>query len=102
MTREGIIEVPLPEGVDASREERERLEALLRVIVELRFDGPGGWQETRDRLESEGWTVRWRLGWVAEARRGREFEQGIGRTRDEAFAELNMLTQLDTVSGYSS
>jgi hypothetical protein len=46
-------------------------------------------------LEEEGWTLHTRVGWIVEARRGRDFEQAAALTRDEAFAELQSLVQLD-------
>jgi hypothetical protein len=39
---------------------------------------------------------------VAEARRGREFEQAFGATRDRALAELHTLTAMDEREGCSA
>jgi hypothetical protein len=36
--------------------------------------------------------------WVAEARRGRESEQGVGRTREEAYRHLQEFTNVDELS----
>jgi hypothetical protein len=94
------IEVALPEGVDPSEDERELLEATCRTIVGLRFEGGRDWEQVMRRLEVDGWTVHWHLGWIAEAKRGREFERAAGHTREEALLELEKLTQLDTVTGY--
>ncbi len=47
------------------------------------------------RLEEEGWTLHTRVGWIVEARRGRDFERATALTRDEAFAELQSLVLLD-------
>jgi hypothetical protein len=57
------------------------------------------WLATRRRLEEAGWKVSWRLGWIAEARRGGKHEEAVGRDRDEAFARLLDLTLLDEVEG---
>lgn len=100
MAEKRVIEVPLPEGVEPTSDERRRLEAMFRAILELRYEGSDGQTVVR-RLEEAGWSVRWELGWIAEARRGREFERASGRTRGEALAELETLAKLDMVSGYS-
>jgi hypothetical protein len=101
MASKRVIEVPLPEGAEPGPEELELLETTLRMVVELRYEGRD-WEETARRLESDGWEVRCRLGWIAEARRGREFEQAFGGTRGQAFGELETLTGMDTLAGYSS
>jgi len=60
---------------------------------------PEGAREQRARLEAEGWTVSLRLAWCAEARRGHDFEQAVGRSPGEALAELCQLTSLDVPPG---
>jgi hypothetical protein len=100
MATRRIIEVPLPEGVEPTAEELELLEATFRTIVGLRFEGGREWEKVVRRLEAAGWTVHWRLGWIAEAKKGRETEKAAGRTREEALAELETLAQLDMVPGY--
>lgn len=57
------------------------------------------WERIEKSLVEEGWNIQVRLMWVAEARRGREFEQGIGLTRDEAFDQLKELTRMDAMIG---
>jgi hypothetical protein len=52
-----------------------------------------------ERLEREGWEVRWKLGWVAEARKGTYHERAVADTREEALRELSDLTLLDAVEG---
>ena len=52
-----------------------------------------------ERLEREGWQVRWKLGWVAEARKGSYHERAVSDTREEALRELSDLTLLDSVEG---
>lgn len=54
------------------------------------------WERVQKALVVEGWTVTARLMWVAEARRGHDYEQGVGLTRGEAFEQL---TRLDAVLG---
>ena len=50
-------------------------------------------------LEAEGWSVQCSLMWVAEARRGHDFEQATGPSRDAAFDELRQLTRMDDTVG---
>jgi hypothetical protein len=94
MDTKHVIEVPLPEGMQPAPEELESLGTLLRAVVELHAGGHG-WEAVARRLEEEGWTLHTRVGWIVEARRGRDFEQAAALTRDEAFAELQSLVQLD-------
>jgi hypothetical protein len=101
MTGQKPIEVPLPEGADPTAEDLELLQRTLQAVVELRYERRD-WEPAARRLESDGWEVRCRLGWIAEARRGREFEQAFGATRGQAFAELTTLTEMDALAGYSS
>jgi hypothetical protein len=57
------------------------------------------WELTAERLRREGWEVRCRRVWLAEARRGTHLEQGIGSGRDEAMAEVVTQTLLDRDEG---
>jgi len=50
-------------------------------------------------LRAEGWTVRCRQMWVAEARKGHECEQAVGETEEEALAALHEITKIDDVAG---
>lgn len=93
------IEIPLPEGAEPSADERELLEDLCRTIVGLRYEGQEAWRATVERLDCLGWEVHWHVGWIAEARRKGYLERGVGRTLDEAFAELQQMAQLDEVEG---
>jgi hypothetical protein len=89
-----VIEVPLPEGLPPG--EVESLSTLLRAVVEL-HGGGHAWEKVARRLEEEGWALHTRVGWIVEARRGRDFEQAAALSRDAAFAELQSLVQLDAV-----
>lgn len=89
-----VIEVPLPEGMKPGPDELESLGTLLRAVVEL-HGGSHAWEAVARRLHEEGWTVHTRVGWIVEARRGRDFEQAAALTRDAAFSELQSLVQLD-------
>jgi hypothetical protein len=90
-----FVEVPIPEGVELSGDQRELLEASLQAILSLRYESGGRHEGLRRKLEAEGWSVKTTLAWCAEARRGREVERGLGRTRDEALEELSTLVALD-------
>jgi len=57
------------------------------------------WEIAAERLKTEGWEVRCRRVWLAEARRGTQLEQGIGTTREEAVAEVVTQTMLDRQEG---
>jgi hypothetical protein len=82
------IEVPLPEGTQATPEDIEVLSGLFRVMTALRFEAGGDWPRVRRALERGGWGVRFGLQWHVEARRGRVLEEACGRTLDEAFASV--------------
>jgi uroporphyrinogen-III synthase len=90
-----FVEIPIPEGAELSRDQLELLEAALQAVLYLRYEDGGRHEALRRKLEIEGWTVETTLAWCAEARRGRDRERGIGRTRDEAFEELETLVSLD-------
>ncbi len=57
------------------------------------------WEQIEQALEEDDWDVHVRLMWVAEARKGRDYEQGIGLTREEALEQLAQLTRLDAIIG---
>ena len=57
------------------------------------------WERIEQTLTADGWNVQVRLMWVAEARKGHDYEQGVGLTREEAFDQLEQLTRLDAVTG---
>jgi hypothetical protein len=94
MDTKHVIEVPLPEGMQPAAEELESLGTLLRAVVELHAGGHA-WEAVARHLEEEGWTLHTRVGWIVEARRGRDFERATALTRDEAFSELQSLVLLD-------
>jgi hypothetical protein len=102
MASKRVIEVELPEGAEPTPEELEMLETTVQALVSLRREGRGELEQALQQLEADGWSVHCRLGWIAEARRGRDFEQAFGVTRDRAVAELHTLTALDTLAGYSA
>jgi hypothetical protein len=94
-----VLEVPLPEGVEPGPQELELLQAALAMFVALRFERSRAWEAVRARLEAAGWRVAASLAWCAEARRGRDREQALGATRDEAYAALDRQVGFDELSG---
>lgn len=101
MAEKRVLEIALPDSAHPTGDEVELLEATCRTIIGLRYEGSRDWEQVMGRLEQAGWSVHWRLGWIAEAKRGREFERAAGRTREEALVELEKLTEMDSaVAGY--
>ena len=94
-----VLSVPLPEGLRLDDSDRELVETIAQAIAGLRH-GPGRpWMDIVASLEADGWDVRSRIGWIAEARRGTAHEKAVGDSRGEAFRDLLDLTLLDTVEG---
>lgn len=89
--------IPAADGL--SDDDRDRLEAIRQALSGLRPTSAHPWLEVVRRLEATGWEVGWRVGWIAEARRPGAHEQAVGRSRDDAFAQLWDLTLLDDVEG---
>ena len=99
MTDRRTLEIPLPIAEKMTEDDVDLLEALCRTICAVRKEPGGRWKETAARLRREGWDVSWELRWVVDARRPGHHEQALGRTREEAFAELAQMTLLDAVEG---
>jgi hypothetical protein len=99
MTDIRTIEVRLPAQADPTPEDLELLDATFHAILDLRFHEGHRWNALARELASRGWRVDGRLMWVAEARRGREVEQAVGRTKDEAYEQLQQMTKLDELPG---
>jgi hypothetical protein len=94
-----VLSVPLPEGLKLDDGDRELLEAIAQVVAGLRHGPVEGWEDIVKRLEADGWDVRTRIGWIAEARRGNAHEKAVGDSPGAALRELADLTLLDTVEG---
>ena len=84
---------------DLTPEERDIVEAVARAVLGVRATSSRPWRETCERLRSDGWEVRSRVAWVAEARKGSVHETAVADARDDAFAQLWDLTLLDAVEG---
>ena len=97
MAKSQILHIPISE--DISPTGAELLKATFQAIISLRCDCSSEWDRTLRELQVDGWAVNWRLKWVAEAKRGTDFEQASGTTLDEVFSQLQQLTRLDTVAG---
>jgi hypothetical protein len=85
------IEVRLPAQADPTPEDLELLDATFHAILDLRFHEGHHWSALERELASRGWRV--------EGRRGREVEQAVGRTKDEAYEQVQQMTKLDELPG---
>ena len=90
-----VVQVPLPDGAQATPDDLEVLQRLLAAIASLRYEAGREWPGIRGALVENGWNLRWGLQWHIEARRGRELEEACGRTVDEAFARVWQVTRED-------
>ncbi|HUK13716.1 MAG TPA: hypothetical protein VLW17_10495 [Thermoanaerobaculaceae bacterium] len=97
MPEHRAITVRLPDRVEPTSLDLELLKATFQAIVALRFECAKEWETVLHQLEEQGWSVGWGLAWMAEARRGDDFEQASGRTLDEALNQLSQLARLDMV-----
>jgi hypothetical protein len=93
------IEIPLPEGLQPTSHDLELLKATFQAIASLRCESGSEWEKIFHQLEADGWKVTWGLTWIAEAKRGEDYEQVRGATLDEAFAELAENTRIAEVGG---
>ena len=94
-----IIEVPLPENIQARDVDLDLLKAIFQAIVSLRFEDFPNREALQKKIEEGGWTVRWGLTWMAQAKRDQNFEFAIGQTTEEALRKLYHLTQLSPQEG---
>jgi hypothetical protein len=90
------IQVRLPGSARPAAEDVEQLQALFEAIAEVRF-ACGERSAAEAALTTDGWAVRTRLRWVAEARRGGEVEEVTGASRAEALEHLEQLVKADRV-----
>ncbi len=96
---ENIIEVPLPENIEAGELDVDLLKAIFQAIVSLRFEDFPNREALQKKIEEGGWDVRWGLTWMAQARRGSDYEYAIGGTTEEALRKLYHCTQLGKREG---
>jgi hypothetical protein len=95
-----VIEVPLPDNINDAREvDLDLLKAIFQAIVSLRFEDFPNREALQKKVEEDGWTVRWGLTWIAQAKRGQDYEFAIGQTTEEALCKLYHSTQLGTREG---
>jgi len=97
MATANTIEIPLPDGMQPTGLDLELIKATFQAIASLRCECGRDWEKIVHRLESDGWAVKWKLTWIAEAKRGDNFECVSGSTLDEAFAELHEHTHMATI-----
>jgi hypothetical protein len=91
------IQVRLPDGAEPTHGDVELLRGIFEAIVTLRCAQSGEGTAAEQALTGEGWSVRTRLRWVAEARRGAEFEEVTGASKAEALEHLQQLVRADQV-----
>lgn len=80
-------------------EDRALLATIAQALASLKREPGRPWEEVAQKLEKSGWEVGWHLAWVADAKRPGTHEEAMGRTLDEAFAQLWDSTLLDAVEG---
>jgi hypothetical protein len=99
MPEHTVIEVTLPNEAAPTRQDIEQLEATFKAIVDLRYPGNPEWEKVERALLADGWAVRSQLMWVAEAQKGWQTELATGRTKGEAFRQLQQLARIDDLAG---
>jgi hypothetical protein len=97
MTGKSSIEVRLPDDLCATGDDLDLLRRIFDAIVALRCPAAGAGGDAERALAADGWSIRAGLMWVAEGRRGSEYEQVTGASRAEALAHLQQLVEVDTV-----
>jgi len=73
------------------------LQGLFDAMVTLRFGQSPAGERVLGALRADGWQVRSRLGWIAEAKKGGESEQVTGASQTEALVHLEQLIKADRV-----
>jgi hypothetical protein len=96
---DNIIEVPLPVGMKPTDADIELLTATFQAIVALRYENCMKREAMTKVIEDNGWKVRWGLTWIAEARRGTDYEQATGKTTVDALGTLFTQTQMAKLEG---
>lgn len=95
-----IIEVPLPDNINDARElDLDLLKAIFQAIVSLRYEDFPNREALQQKVEQGGWTVTWGLTWMAQAKRGHDYECATGQTTEEALSKLYHNTKLGTREG---
>ena len=92
-----VIEVRLPESAEPTHGDIELLQGIFDAIMSLRFQASPVSEHIERTLTGEGWAVRSRLAWSAEARKGSECEEVTGASRAEALKHLLQLVRADQV-----
>jgi hypothetical protein len=94
------IPITLPEGfAEPSSMDLQLLTAVVEAVAALKCDCRKNWEEVLQKLNSDGWDIRWQLVWNAEARKGRHYETVSGRTLEEVFSGLSQHALLHTTEG---
>jgi hypothetical protein len=99
MVKPETIAVPLPIDVQPTEIDLELLRATFQAVIALRYECKHDYECCLKRLKNDGWKVHWKLSWVAEAKRGEDYEQASGDSVGAALSQLYQLTRLDMVGG---
>ncbi len=92
-----FIQVQFPDTAAPTRDDVELLKGIFEAIVALRFPEHRVSDESEGALTANGWCVQAHLKWVAEARKGAEFEVASGASRADALRQLEQLVKADQV-----
>lgn len=94
-----VLELTLPEGINLSATDMEIMSSLLQVLITMRFENGHQKRTLLQTIEKSGWNVKLGVSWVAEARRGQDFEQAIGKSPVSALCCLHSHTQMAKLEG---
>ena len=93
------IDVRLPDGLDCCPDDLEVLRTTFQTIISLASRGGDASGGVARDLRAAGWDVSWNLTWQASARRGKDWEEVTGRTREEALDRLREAVGLHDSDG---
>jgi len=99
MAEKRTIAVPLPEEFEIHPDDLDVMRATFQSIVALANRCGRNSERPCRMMEDDGWEVKWTLGWVATAQRGKEYEEASGKTRKEAMMRLREATCLHEAGG---
>lgn len=89
------IVVQLPGRAQPALEDVELLRGIFEAIATL---GCAPAESAAEQaLTAQGWAVRTRIGWIAEARKDEEFEEVTAASKAEALERLQELVRADRV-----
>ena len=99
MNETRTIEVRLPVDREYSDDDLDLLRTACEALVGLSCGCENEPPEQVKAMADEGWKVRAGLTWIARGERGREYEEAVAESREEALCRLCQLTGLHAVDG---